>query len=54
MIALARAARPAGVVTHLWTIDDPEAAKGYWTAGIQGIVTNEPALLLRARAELSP
>ncbi|HEY2852865.1 MAG TPA: glycerophosphodiester phosphodiesterase family protein [Gemmatimonadaceae bacterium] len=50
--ALARAARPAGVVTHLWTIDDPLVAKGYWEDGIQGIVTNDPAILIRARNEL--
>ena len=51
--ALARAARRAGAVTHVWTIDDPRLAKSLWRAGIQGIVTNDPATMLRARQELA-
>lgn len=51
--AIARAARAAGSVTHVWTIDDPVIAKRLWAAGIQGIVTNDPATMLRAREELS-
>lgn len=50
---LARAGRRAGVVTHVWTIDDPRIAKKLWSAGIQGIVTNDPAVMLRARDEMS-
>lgn len=49
---LARAARRAGVVTHVWTVDDPRIAKQLWKAGIQGIVTNDPAAMLDAREEL--
>jgi glycerophosphoryl diester phosphodiesterase len=51
--ALARLARPAGVVTHVWTIDDAETARSLWLGGIQGIVTNDPALVIRARQELN-
>lgn len=51
--AIARVTRPAGVVTHVWTIDAPETAKTLWRAGIQGIVTNDPATMRRARAELA-
>ena len=51
--ALARLARPAGVVTHVWTIDDAETARSLWSAGIQGIITNDPALIIRARQELN-
>jgi len=50
--ALARAARPAGVVTHVWTIDDAATAKRLWREGVQGIVTNDPAPILEARVEL--
>ena len=46
---LARAARPAGVVTHVWTIDDAETARSLWAGGIQGIVTNHPGLIIQAR-----
>jgi glycerophosphoryl diester phosphodiesterase len=49
---LARVARRGGAVTHVWTIDDPGVAKRLWSAGIQGIVTNDPAVMLRARNEL--
>ena len=50
--AIARAARRAGAVTHVWTVDDPALAKRLWSAGIQVIVTNDPATMLRAREEL--
>lgn len=51
--ALARAGRRAGAVTHVWTVDSPAVAKRLWRAGIQGIVTNDPATMIRARAELA-
>ena len=50
--ALARVARPAGVVTHVWTIDDAETARSLWAGGIQGIVTNDPGRILTTRAAL--
>ncbi|HKO15027.1 MAG TPA: glycerophosphodiester phosphodiesterase family protein [Gemmatimonadaceae bacterium] len=49
---LARRTRAAGVVTHVWTIDDPVVAARLWRAGVQGIITNDPARMLRAREEL--
>jgi len=52
VVGLARAGRRAGAVTHVWTIDDPRVAKRLWGAGIQGIVTNDPDTMLRARREL--
>jgi glycerophosphoryl diester phosphodiesterase len=50
--ALARAGRAVGVTTHVWTIDAPEVAKRLWRSGIQGIVTNDPGLMIKARDEL--
>lgn len=50
---LARVAKRAGVVTHLWTIDDAELAKTLWAMGVQGIVTNDPAKMLRVRSEIA-
>ena len=50
---LARMAREAGVATHVWTVDQPLVAQKLWRSGIQGIVTNDPARMLRARAQLS-
>ena len=50
--SIARLVRGVGVVTHVWTIDSTSVAKRLWAAGIQGIVTNDPAAMLRARAEV--
>ena len=50
---LARMARAASVTTHVWTVDDPHVAQKLWRAGVQGIVTNDPATMLRARAQLT-
>jgi glycerophosphoryl diester phosphodiesterase len=52
VVALARAARAARVVTHVWTVDSPDTARRLWRAGIQGIITNDPAMMIRVRSEL--
>lgn len=44
--AIARHAIP----THVWTVNDPATARGYWDNGVTGIVTDDPAAMLRARA----
>jgi glycerophosphoryl diester phosphodiesterase len=49
---LARLAREVGVATHVWTVDEPGVAQRLWQAGVQGIVTNDPRTMLRARARL--
>jgi glycerophosphoryl diester phosphodiesterase len=38
-----------GIPTHVWTVNDPAAAMRYWEAGVTGIVTDDPAAMLRAR-----
>ena len=50
--ALARAARRTGAVTHIWTVNDPDEARRYWTAGVQGINSDDPALILPVRAAM--
>ena len=50
--ALARTARQAGVVTHVWTVNGPAIAQKLWRAGIQGIVTDDPRAMILAREEL--
>ncbi|MBL0939773.1 MAG: hypothetical protein IBJ03_12820 [Gemmatimonadaceae bacterium] len=47
--SLARATRPHGVVTHVWTINDPAKAQRLWRQGVQGIISDDPALMLSAR-----
>ena len=49
---LARMAKEARVTTHVWTVDDPWVAQKLWRSGVHGIVTNDPATMLRARAHL--
>ena len=47
--ALVNLTRPAGCLIHVWTINDPEEARRLWSAGVRGIVSDDPALLRRTR-----
>ncbi len=38
---------------HVWTINDPAVAVELWNAGVNGIITDDPGLMLRARSQLS-
>lgn len=37
---------------HVWTINDPSTAVGLWKAGVNGIITDDPALMLRTRLSM--
>lgn len=50
--ALARALRGAGVFVHIWTVDDAALARSLWKAGVRGIISNDPAVILAERARL--
>lgn len=45
----ARMMRAAGGPTHVWTVNDPTAARTLWAAGVSGIITDDPGAILRAR-----
>ena len=47
---MARAASKAGIPTQVWTVNDPTEALAFWNAGIAGIVTDDPAAILRTRS----
>lgn len=47
--ALARAARPAGVALHVWTVNDAAEARRLWGRGANGILSDDPAVILDAR-----
>ena len=47
---MAKAALRAGIATQVWTVNDPAEARALWAAGVAGIVTDDPAAMLRARA----
>jgi glycerophosphoryl diester phosphodiesterase len=48
----ARMMRAAGGPTHIWTINDPARAVALWRAGINGIISDDPAVMLRTRESL--
>ncbi len=50
--AMARAIKPTGTVMHLWTINNPGDALRFWRKGVQGIISDDPALMLAARSGL--
>jgi glycerophosphoryl diester phosphodiesterase len=43
------AARRLGCPVHVWTINDPAAARRLWEDGVAGIVTNFPGRLVASR-----
>jgi glycerophosphoryl diester phosphodiesterase len=48
----ARIAPSQNCVVHVWTVNDPQQATDLWLSGVNGIISDEPALMLRARAML--
>lgn len=48
---MAAAVRKLGIATQVWTVNDPESARGYWRGGVAGIVTDDPGAILRARTQ---
>lgn len=51
--ALARCVAPAGTRVHVWTVNDPGEAQRLWRDGIHGIISDDPAAILRARDSLT-
>lgn len=39
-------------VVHVWTVNDTTVATDLWLAGIAGIISDDPAAMLRTRAKL--
>lgn len=48
----AKAARRLGRQVHVWTVNDPAVAVSLWKDGINGIITDDPGLMLKTRASL--
>jgi glycerophosphoryl diester phosphodiesterase len=46
---MAAAVRRLGIPTQVWTVNDPAQAVEYWQGGVCGIVSDDPAAMLRAR-----
>lgn len=48
----AKACEKQGKTLHIWTINDPAEAIGLWAKGVQGIITDDPALIMKTRSGL--
>ena len=44
--------RAAGGPTHVWTVNDAAVARRLWADGVTGIISDDPALMLRTRTSL--
>jgi glycerophosphoryl diester phosphodiesterase len=49
---LARVASQQNRVVHVWTINDPATATRLWKGGVRGIISDDPAVMIHARAHL--
>jgi len=49
VLRMTAVAQGRGIPTHVWTVNDPADALAYWRGGVSGIVTDDPAAMLRAR-----
>jgi glycerophosphoryl diester phosphodiesterase len=47
--AYARLMRRRGGVVHVWTVNSADEARRYWALGVQGIISDDPAVILAAR-----
>lgn len=45
----ARLMRKRGGVTHVWTVNSADEARRFWSLGVQGIISDDPAVILAAR-----
>ena len=48
----ARVARKYDVRVHVWTVNDPAVARDLWQAGVNGIISDDPGLMLLERGRL--
>lgn len=46
---LSRSLKPIGMPIHVWTINTAAQAERLWDAGVCGIISDDPATILRAR-----
>jgi glycerophosphoryl diester phosphodiesterase len=46
--------RRFGVPVHVWTVNDPAEAERLWACGVRGIISDDPASMLRLRDAAIP
>jgi len=49
ILSMARSLERSGTVIHVWTVNEPARAQALWRGGVQGIISDDPALMLAAR-----
>lgn len=49
----ARIMRALGGTTHVWTVNDSSVARRLWDAGVNGIISDDPSVILSARGALA-
>ncbi len=52
ILAITRSLKGTGNVTHVWTINEPADALRLWRGGVQGIISDDPGLMLATRKGL--
>ncbi len=50
----ARLMQKRGGVTHVWTVNSAAEARHLWDIGVQGIISDDPAVILSERASYQP
>jgi glycerophosphoryl diester phosphodiesterase len=50
---IAKMGRGRGVPTHVWTVNEPDAARSLWSAGINGIISDDPETMLGVRSRFA-
>jgi glycerophosphoryl diester phosphodiesterase len=48
--AIVRSMRPHRIPTHIWTVNDASQAQRLWRKGVNGIISDDPGLILAARS----
>ncbi len=51
---LARIAPLHNIRIHVWTINEPQIAIDLWQAGVNGIITDDPGLMVKTRSGMRP
>lgn len=51
--ALARSVAAAGASVYVWTVNDPREALRLWRRGVHGVLSDDPAAILKARERLT-
>jgi glycerophosphoryl diester phosphodiesterase len=49
---LSRSLRASGIPIHVWTVNEAQEARRLWRAGVSGIISDDPAVIIEARTSM--